>query len=117
MRDILVVDDDADIRAALTEVLEEQGYVVRAAANGAEALKRVRERTPNLVLLDLMMPVMDGIEFLDVVKADRTMPEVPIVVLSANLAITQRHRRDVLCYLNKPVNLDLLLQTCELWCS
>ncbi len=62
--DVLVVDDDADMRQRLRSVLERSGWRVREAGDGAEALARVAESLPHLVLLDLTMPVMDGFSFL-----------------------------------------------------
>ena len=58
--EILVVDDDTDIRDSLVELLEFEGYSVVGAANGKEALDQLRRRLPAVVLLDLMMPVIDG---------------------------------------------------------
>ncbi len=80
---VLVVDDDADLRARLRTLLERVGLQVTEAADGQEALAEVDRRVPGLVLLDLMMPVMDGFAFL---KALRTRPHgshVPVVVLTA----------------------------------
>src|SRR5262245_13887161 len=61
-KDILVVDDDPHLCEIITDVLEAEGHVARRAANGEEALQRIRERKPQLILLDLMMPVMNGWE-------------------------------------------------------
>lgn len=62
-RDILVVDDDADIREVVESILRSDGYSVRTAENGAEALEQVRAHRPDVILLDIRMPVMDGREF------------------------------------------------------
>ena len=57
---VLVVEDDPDVRSALNDLLEAEGYEVETASNGKEALERLAEHRPGLVLLDLMMPVMSG---------------------------------------------------------
>ncbi|MFK5600655.1 response regulator [Methylobacterium sp. HMF5984] len=81
--DVLVVDDDADMRHRLRTVLERNGWTVREAGDGSEALDQVRHGVPRLVLLDLTMPVMDGFSFLDRLRDLPGCAEVPVVVLSA----------------------------------
>ncbi len=81
--DVLVVDDDQDMRQRLRTVLEKSGWTVREAGNGIEALERVGEMTPHLVLLDLTMPVMDGFTFLHRLKLLPSGADIPVVVLSA----------------------------------
>ena len=81
--DVLVVDDDADMRHRLRTVLERNGWTVREAGNGCEALEQVLHGVPRLVLLDLTMPVMDGFSFLDRLRCLPGCTEVPVVVLSA----------------------------------
>ncbi|WP_298951480.1 MHYT domain-containing protein [uncultured Methylobacterium sp.] len=89
--DVLVVDDDADMRHRLRTVLERNGWSVREAGNGCEALDQVRHGVPRLVLLDLTMPVMDGFSFLDQLRVLPGCAEVPVVVLSAR-SITAAER-------------------------
>ena len=67
---VLIVDDDPDLRALLRRMLEREGYAVDEADNGRSALERVREHTPGAILLDLMMPEMDGFEFLEELRRD-----------------------------------------------
>ncbi|GLS68203.1 hypothetical protein GCM10007890_02150 [Methylobacterium tardum] len=81
--DVLVVDDDADTRHRVRTVLERNGWTVREAGNGCEALDQVEMGVPRLVLLDLTMPVMDGFSFLDRLRGLPGCAEVPVVVLSA----------------------------------
>ena len=78
---VLVVDDDLDIRATLAQVLREEGFRVCTASNGLEALEKVADERPDLVLLDLMMPVLNGWEVLETLK--RCRGDLPIVVVSA----------------------------------
>jgi CheY-like chemotaxis protein len=79
---VLVVDDDADMLAMIDLVLGAEGYKVVTAANGAEALKRIAEEQPSLILLDMRMPVMDGWRFAEEFRA-RYKRRAPIVVMTA----------------------------------
>lgn len=79
----LVVEDDPDTARLLSEALADQGFDVRIAANGREALKRLAESTPSVIVLDLMMPVMDGFAFLKHIKLDPLWNAIPVVVLTA----------------------------------
>jgi CheY-like chemotaxis protein len=90
--DVLVVDDDADTRELLRRALEHEGMTVREAADGRDALARVAERKPGLVLLDLMMPVMDGFEFLRQLRAAETDGRVPVIVLTAKVLTDEESR-------------------------
>src|SRR5258708_33732242 len=83
MTRILVVDDDPDIRLAVTTLLLDAGYEVAEATNGLEAFAEIRERRPDAVLLDLTMAVMDGWDFLGAIRADPTLRGGPTGVLSA----------------------------------
>lgn len=81
---VLVVDDERDIRESLVAVLCGEGYTVASAANGREALDRVDAGArPTLVLVDLMMPVMDGWRFLDAARRHPDLATTPIVAVSA----------------------------------
>ncbi len=80
---VLVVDDDPDARSRLRTVLERQGWIVAEAENGEEALRRVEEHAPQLILLDLTMPVMDGFTFLHALRARPGGGDISVVVLSA----------------------------------
>ncbi len=80
---ILVVDDNEDSRLALRALLESMGYVVHEAADGQEAVQRTREIRPHLVLMDIMMPRMDGLEATRRIRATPELAETPIVCVSA----------------------------------
>ncbi len=80
---ILVVDDNEMNRSLLFDQLYRQGHTVEVVDNGAEAIQRLREKPFDMVLLDVMMPVMDGIQTLDVLKADPKTKELPVIMLSA----------------------------------
>jgi CheY-like chemotaxis protein len=80
---VLVVDDDATIRELLRRILEGEGYAVMEAENGKVALERLGEREPGAILLDLMMPQMDGFEFLDALRARERWHRIPVVIVTA----------------------------------
>ena len=104
---VLVVDDDPDNLDALSEILEVEGYQVDRARNGREALQRLEQFLPDLVLLDLMMPVMDGWEFARSLGPDA---RPPIIVLSADRNVSAKAREiGALGWLAKPFELSELL--------
>jgi CheY-like chemotaxis protein len=115
---VLVVDDDEDIRTTIQQILEEEGYLVRAAANGEEALRILTESAslPRLILLDLMMPVMDGARFRTRQAADPRVADVPVVIISAGGGLA--HKATLMKaagYLAKPIDLRTLMGTVEHW--
>jgi two-component system, chemotaxis family, chemotaxis protein CheY len=113
---VLVVDDDPDILEALSEILEAEGFEIRRARNGKEALDRLEPDPPKLILLDLMMPVMDGWEFRRQQVSHAAFSKIPVIVFSA--AGRERMRQvDANDYLAKPVDLDELLQRVSRFCS
>jgi CheY-like chemotaxis protein len=81
---VLVVDDESNMRFLIRMILEGAGYEVVEAAHGAAALARVKESRPDLVVTDLMMPVMSGRELVERLRADPETASLPIVVVSAN---------------------------------
>jgi|HubBroStandDraft_1064217.scaffolds.fasta_scaffold00824_4 two-component system, chemotaxis family, chemotaxis protein CheY len=80
---VLIVDDDKDIRDTIQELLEYEGYSVATAENGAAALDRLRHVHPQLILLDLAMPVMDGISFREEQMNSDSLAAIPTIVMSA----------------------------------
>jgi CheY-like chemotaxis protein len=117
-RQVLVVDDDRDIRETLRDLLELEGFPVAVARNGAEALERMRELRPGLVLLDLFMPVMDGAEVCRRRQADPELGGIPVVVLSAAPDLDERLRTlRVSGHLEKPVRIESLLETVARYCA
>jgi DNA-binding response OmpR family regulator len=108
-RSILVVEDDADSRTMLAAFLASQGYRVLTAANGEEGLALTRQHRPSLVLLDLMMPVMDGEQFLKQQRADVDIQQIPVVIVSARGGAAGLALQLGACgYLPKPVDFDEL---------
>jgi CheY-like chemotaxis protein len=110
MKRLLIVDDELAIVEALQDILSVEGYDVVTAFNGAEGLQRMTVARPDLVLLDLMMPVMDGREMLRRMREDAALRDVPVVVMSAG-RISDEERRSSARFLAKPFELDLLLDT------
>jgi CheY-like chemotaxis protein len=104
---VLVVDDDPDILEAVSDILEGEGYRVARARHGVEALDRVEAERPDLVLLDLVMPVMDGAGF---VRALRERgDDIPTVVISAEGGAGRARAVGVQGFLAKPFDIDALL--------
>ena len=83
MPKVLIVDDNADHADGIIKVLQAKGYDVVASANGREALIQVISNPPDVILLDLMMPEMDGPSFLEVVRSYLRLQSLPVVVLTA----------------------------------
>jgi CheY-like chemotaxis protein len=108
---ILVVEDDPDVREAMALLLETEGYEVRTAAEGRDALDQLRSAPAALVLLDLMMPVMDGFEFRTQQMQDPEIAEIPVIVISCGDELQRKAailRADA-C-LRKPIRTSRLLE-------
>ncbi|MEO7192082.1 MAG: response regulator [Vicinamibacterales bacterium] len=115
---ILIVEDDTDIRTMMAVLLETQGYAAVVASDGIEALSMARNLKPCLILLDLMMPVMDGPTFRHAQWQDPTISEIPVIILSAHPQASGIARElQAVSYLEKPVSFDALLQTVHNVCE
>jgi len=108
---VLVVEDQPDLRSLLSELLEAEGYSVRAAEHGAAALALIEQEAPDVVLLDLMMPVMDGRGFLEAAQQQPWRARLTVGVLSA--AWQGEHLVDGygVTYVAKPFDVEGLLAT------
>jgi len=111
---ILIVDDDQDIREALAEVLARAGYLVSTAANGKIALEQAQENRPDLIVLDLVMPVMCGWTFLEAQRRDPGLASIPVIVASASI---DSQVEGVAVLLGKPFELDTLLMIVARLCG
>ena len=111
MKTILVVDDEFDIVDVLSDLLTAEGYRVLTASNGREGLARLREAHTDLVLLDRMMPVLDGAEMMRQMREEPALGSIPVVMMSA--AEGRRLSRELGCadFLKKPFDLGTLLDT------
>jgi two-component system, OmpR family, response regulator CpxR len=111
---VLVVDDDADLRDTLRELLETKGYDVYCAGDGREALELLHQADPppGLILLDLMMPVMSGEEMLAALKQVHALAAIPVTIVSG-----QSEAPVDACFLKKPVDFAALLGVVEKTCG
>ena len=103
---ILIVDDTADEREALGEFLKANGYMVASADNGKAALNKIEQLQPRLILLDLMMPVMDGFTFLGLAQRNALLKNVPIIVTTGHPSQSPPGATAVL---SKPIKPERLL--------
>ncbi|HEY8398852.1 MAG TPA: response regulator, partial [Flavihumibacter sp.] len=112
MSQILIIDDERAIRKTLGEILSYEGYKVDEASDGEEGLKKFKEKTYDVVLCDIKMPKLDGIEFLD--KAREANPDVPIIMISGHGTIetaVEAVKKGAFDYISKPPDLNRLLIT------
>ncbi|HRP30251.1 MAG TPA: sigma-54 dependent transcriptional regulator [Agriterribacter sp.] len=112
MSNILIIDDEKAIRKTLGEILSYEGYKIDEAGDGEEGLKRFREKSYDVVLCDIKMPKIDGIEFLD--KAGEINPDVPIIMISGHGTIetaVEAVKKGAYDYVSKPPDLNRLLIT------
>jgi CheY-like chemotaxis protein len=107
-----VVEDEEESRETLRELLELEGYEVQTAINGREALDKLELIEPCLILLDLFMPVMDGWQVLDQLRADGRLNRIHVVVTTSAAANTPS---DVRVFV-KPLDLDRLMRTVDAVC-
>jgi two-component system sensor histidine kinase/response regulator len=109
---ILVIDDDIVSQNMLRSTLAQAGYSVTVASNGEEGIKKASEQLPDLIILDIMMPEMDGGEVAIILKNDPTTKDIPIIFLSSLItgkAKKANSKKEAIVYLPKPYNRDELL--------
>ena len=109
---VLIVDDEPDLVEAVRASLVESGYAVVTAANGTEGLKKAGEHKPHLILLDILMPKMDGYELLEKIKKTAELWNIPVVMVTARAetgSILKSQDLMASDYLIKPFNADELL--------
>ena len=113
---IVVADDDPDILNIVSMSLEAQGYTVHKAVNGQEAVELSRQYHPDLIIMDMMMPVMSGYEAVQALKADDSTSAIPIVGLSAKAMSTDMERATdagIDGYITKPFRIAQVLSVIE----
>jgi two-component system nitrogen regulation response regulator NtrX len=112
MSNILIIDDEKAIRKTLSEILSYEGYKIEEASDGEEGLRRFRDKTFDVVLCDIKMPKLDGIEFLD--KVRELNPDVPVIMISGHGTIetaVEAVKKGAYDYIAKPPDLNRLLIT------
>jgi CheY-like chemotaxis protein len=113
---VMIVEDNHDVQEVLCIILENEGYQVVTAANGAQALEKLQQVQPAVVLLDYMMPVMNGATFIHELEARGLRDEMHIVLLTASGDAYRRAREmRVDASLDKPFDVDRLLNMVAAW--
>lgn len=107
---ILVVDDELEVAQSLESILIDEGYEVITAGNGLFAMELVKNKVPDLIISDVMMPLCNGHELIQKIKNDERLMNVPVVLMSA---VHHEKNAAASSYLKKPFNLDTLLSTVE----
>ena len=109
---ILVIDDSNTNLVLIESLLERNGFVVMSALSAKEGLKALKESKPDLIYLDLVMPEIDGIEFIQIVKKNKAWKNIPIVILSAVTdrdIIRKSKDMGAIDYITKPLNIHRIL--------
>jgi len=106
---VLVVDDDPDILAALSDALETEGYEVRGARDGIDALEAIGQRRPDLIITDLLMPTMTGFELLAALHDDPQLATIPTLIITAGRS-PEASETPGSVVLPKPLDLDRLMR-------
>jgi DNA-binding response OmpR family regulator len=110
-RRVLVVEDEPAIRSFVAMLLEDEGFAVETAVHGREALAKAQRQRPDVIVLDLMMPVMNGWELIAVWHADSATQGIPIIAMSAAFAAPTAHALGIDAFLPKPFDIERLLMT------
>ncbi len=111
MPKVLVVDDDPDLVAICSLVLESEGYSVAAARNGCEAVDKVTGDGVDIMLLDVMMPTLDGLSVCKIIKRNPRTRHLPIIIMSASDALGEQGLGLADAVLHKPFDIEKLLHT------
>jgi CheY-like chemotaxis protein len=110
---VLIVDDEQALRELICDLLTDVGYRTATATNGAAAFDSMRCAAPDLILLDVAMPIMDGLTFLRRHRADQHRPSVPVVIMSAERREVEARQLGAAQFVSKPFDLDHLLSVIE----
>jgi DNA-binding response OmpR family regulator len=110
---ILVVEDDPPLRQIIRDVLEDEGLVIETAADGRQALQRAATQRPVLVVLDMMLPVLDGVDVVAGLRATFGVPP-PVLLITADGRAAEKARQvGAFAFLSKPLELDELVATVQ----
>jgi two-component system cell cycle response regulator DivK len=108
---VLVVEDDVQLRESLCAYLEDEGFETEGAADGAEALARAHIHRPDAIVLDLLMPVMDGLQLMEALSDEPELASIPIFVVSGHAE--EAPRADRVSVFSKPVDVEALLRALQ----
>lgn len=109
---ILVIDDSNTNLVLLESLLEKKGYDVCSALSAMEGLENLKEKKPDLIYLDFLMPEIDGLQFLDILRKNDDWKDIPVVILSAisDADIIKRSKdKGVIDYITKPINIHKII--------
>lgn len=109
---ILIVDDEVHLARILQFTLEHAGFDVQTAFDGREALEKVKQERPDLVILDLMLPIIDGYKVCNILKSDEGFKTIPIIILSARDLSRENLEEPIKAdlYMEKPFNTGILIE-------
>jgi CheY-like chemotaxis protein len=111
MQTVLVVDDEFGVAEVLQSILEDEGYRVVTAINGKQALARLSEFTPDLIMLDYMMPILDGTQTLAAIRSQSAFAQLPIIMMSSLEEVSVRETcTDYNSFLRKPFRAVAVVQ-------
>jgi CheY-like chemotaxis protein len=116
-RSILLIEDDCGIRESVAECLQAVGYSVIPVSNGEEGLSAARAQRPNLIVCDLVMPVMNGAQFVDALRRDTSLRDIPVVLMTGAVPSRGMTVPPADGYLAKPFELEELLEAVERHCG
>jgi CheY-like chemotaxis protein len=108
-RTILVVEDDPDVREVLVMALQDAGYRADSAPDGQAALRSLQSHRPDAIILDLMLPFVDGRAFMTACRADPATRDIPIIILSAAYGAASDPELGSLVFMAKPFDVEMLL--------
>lgn len=115
-KDVLIVEDEQALCDLLADVLEGEGHIARKASNGREALHLISVRRPDLIFLDMMMPVMDGWQFLNELRALPEVADIPVVLMTAVYDMSNLERKTgARAILSKPFDIELIIEAVQLF--
>lgn len=108
---ILVVEDNVNERITLVDILTEKGYKVVEAADGEEGLKKINEERPDLILLDILIPKINGYNFLKSLKLDESTKNIPVITVTAKAGMEELFATEgIVGYIIKPFDNEILLE-------
>jgi CheY-like chemotaxis protein len=115
-KDVLIVEDEQALCDLLADLLEGEGHVARKAPNGRDALQLIGVRRPDLIFLDMMMPVMDGWQFLTELRANPVWEDIPVVLMTAVYDMSSLERKTgAKAILSKPFDIELIIEAVKLF--